>query len=235
MAKIGHQNPLKDAITGMDSGESRTMLEKELRLHRQQLRELSDKCSPLDRARLRLSIAEALLGLNQVVESDDIVRDIFSVFVGCEAWQEAVEACDIMYQCNQDHSIVALGHGVWLAVTYPVKPQLSVDMLHHIVDETPNNSDGGAVAAAMAHYIADLRCQGKERERLMFATAQILAQVAKRHRGISDEEGIHIWMEVLQLNDINELLPRLARVIDIMVGKQWWIDRDALRARLPVN
>lgn len=235
MTKIGHHNPLQDAITGMDAGESRTMLEKELRLHRQHLRELPDKCSPLDRARLKLNIADVLLGLGQMVEADEIAKDIFSVFTESEAWQEAVEACNIMYQSDQDHSIVALGHGVWLAVTYPVKPQLTVDMLHHIVDETPDNSDGGAVAAAMAHYIADLRSKGKERERLIFATAQILAQVAKRHRGISDEEAIHIWMEVLQLNDINELLPRLAKVIDIMVGDRWWIDRDSLRAKLPVN
>jgi hypothetical protein len=235
MVKIGHHTPLKDAITGTDAGESRAMLEKELRLHRQHLRELSDECNPMDRSRLNLSIAEILLGLGQFADGYVVARDVFSVCVEYEAWQEAVEACDIMYQCDQDHSIVALGHGVWLAVTYPIKPQLTIDMLHHIVDETPDNSDGGAVAAAMAHYMADLRCQGKERERLMFATAQILAQVAKRHRGISDEEGIHIWMEVLQLNDINELLPRLARVIDIMAADQWWIDRDVLRARLPVN
>ena len=235
MVKIGHQTPLKDVVTGMDAGESRTMLEKELRLHRQHLRELSDECNPLDRARLRLSIAETLLGLGQVAECYEIARDVFSVFVEYEAWQEAVEACEITYQCDQELSIVALGHGVWLAVTFPTKPQLTIDMLHHIVDETPDNSDGGAVAAAMAHYIADLRCQGKERERLMFATAQILAQVAKRHRGISDEIDIHIWMEVLQLDDFIELLAKLGKMVDIMVGDQWWIDRDALRARLPVN
>ena len=69
----------------------------------------------------------------------------------------------------------------------------------------------------------------------MFVTAQKLAEVAKRHRGIDDEASINLWMEILQLNDPAELLSRLAKIIDIMVEQHWWIDRDALRARLPVN
>jgi len=235
MIEIGRQKPLKDAITGLDAGESRVMLEKELDLHRQHLRALSEECNPLDRARVQLGIADTLLGLERAKEAWDLAREIFDVFAQAEVWQEAVECCEIMYQTERDLSIAALGQGVWLAVTYPVEPRTTVTLLHHIVDETPDDSDGGAVAAAMAHYIADLRGEGKQRENLLFLTAQVLATVAKRHRGIDDEEGIKIWLEVLQLNDPDELLPRLAKIIDVMVGDDWWIDRDDLRARLPVN
>ena len=235
MIEIGRQKPLKDAITGLDAGESRVMLEKELDLHRQHLRALSEECNPLDRTRVQLGIADTLLGLERAKEAWELAREIFDVFAQAEVWQEAVECCEIMYQTERDLSIAALGQGVWLAVTYPVEPRTTVALLHHIVDETPDDSDGGAVAAAMAHYIADLRGEGKHRENLLFLTAQVLATVAKRHRGIDDEEGIKIWLEVLQLNDPDELLPRLAKIIDVMVGDDWWIDRDALRARLPVN
>jgi hypothetical protein len=151
------------------------------------------------------------------------------------AWEQAAEACDVMYLADQPQSLAALGNGVWLAVTYPVSAQLTVTLLHHIVDETPDHSDGGAVAAVAAHYIADLRTTGQEHEDLCFLTAQVIAQVAKRHRGIDDEEGINIWLEMLQLNDPGELLPRLARILDVIVEDRWWIDRDALRASLPVN
>ncbi|MEN8132403.1 MAG: hypothetical protein ABFS45_19935 [Pseudomonadota bacterium] len=235
MSEIGRQHPLKDAIAGLDIGESRVMLEKELKLHRQHLQELPEDCDPLDRAKLRLAIAQTLLGLAKSAEAWEMAREVFDVLVAGERWQEAIEACDIMYQSDQELSIVALGHGVWLAVTYPVSPQLTTSLLNYIVDETPDNSDGAAVAAAVAHYIADLRTEGEERKRLMFFTAQILAQVAKRHRGMEDEEGINVWMEVLQLNDPEVFLPKLAKVIDVIVGDHWWIDRDALRARLPVN
>jgi len=42
-------------------------------------------------------------------------------------------------------------------------------------------------------------------------------------------------MEVLELNDPATLLPRLARILEVIVGEQWWYDRDAIRARLPDN
>lgn len=235
MSEIGRQHPLKDAIVGLDIGESRAMLERQLKLHRQHLQQLPADCDPLERAKLRLAIAQTLLGLDKSEQAWEMAREVFDVLVAGERWQAAIEACDIMYQSDQELSIVALGHGVWLAVTYPVSPQLTTSLLNYIVDETPDNSDGAAVAAAVAHHIADLRAQGEERKRLMFFTAQILAQVAKRHRGMEDEEGINVWMEILQLNDPEVFLPKLAKVIDIIVGDHWWIDRDALRARLPVN
>ncbi|HAJ91407.1 MAG TPA: hypothetical protein DCO71_02080, partial [Gammaproteobacteria bacterium] len=64
---------------------------------------------------------------------------------------------------------------------------------------------------------------------------QILAGVAKRHRGIEEPEMINTWIEILELNDVKELLSRLAAMLDAIVGDNWWIDRDALRASLPVN
>jgi hypothetical protein len=235
MTEIGRHKPLRDAIIGLDAGDSRAQLDKELKLQRQHLRELPANSSPIDRAKVNLDIATLLLALNRTNEAWELGREVFDEFIKEEYWEKAIEACDTMYQADQELSIAALGQGVWLSVTYPVNPELTVNMLHHIVDETPDHSDGGAVAAAMAHYIADIRTKGKQRDNIMFLTAQKLAEVAKRHRGIDDEDGINLWMELLELNDPSELLPRLAKIIDIMVGQHWWIDRDALRARLPVN
>lgn len=235
MNKPGQRGPLRDALTGVDAGESRVSLERQLLEHRQHLRELPRDAEPLVRARLRLEIAQALLGLGRVGEAWQEAREVFDIFAAHAHWQQAVEACDVMYLADQPQSLAALGNGVWLAVTYPVPAQLTVALLHHIVDETPDHSDGGAVAAVAAHYIADLRTTGQEHEDLCLLTAQVIAQVAKRHRGIDDQQGINIWLEMLQLNDPGELLPRLARILDVIVEDRWWIDRDALRAKLPVN
>ena len=96
--------------------------------------------------------------------------------------------------------------------------------------------DGAAVAAMAANYIAELRSEGKDQESLTFFTRQILAGVAKRHRGIEDDpEMIKMWIEILGLNDVNELLARLAEILDTIVGDHWWYDRDALRERLPAQ
>jgi hypothetical protein len=142
----------------------------------------------------------------------------------------------VLFQCDQEHSLAALGNGVWLAVTFPVPAQLTVAMLQHIVDETPDTSDGAAVAAMAAHYIAGLRTEGEERDSLTFFTNQLVASVARRHRGIeNDPDMIKMWIEILGLNDVKELLSRLSLILDAITGDNWWIDREALRARLPVN
>ena len=222
--------------SGIDLAESRPSLQALLKEHEQHLQALPADCDPLERARLRLDIAETLLALQRRKESWDIAREVFDVFTSAEAWQDAIEACDVLFQCEQEQSLAALGNGVWLAVTFPVPAQLTVAMLQHIVDETPDTSDGAAVAAMAAHYIADLRTEGKEHESLTFFTNQLVAGVAKRHRGIeNDPEMIRMWTEILGLNDVKELLSRLALILDTITGGNWWVDRDALRTRLPVN
>ena len=222
--------------SGIDLSESRPSLKALLGEQEARLAALPADCDPLERGRLLLDIAETHLSLKEKTESWTIAREVFDVFLAAEAWQDAIEACDVMFQSEHEQSLVALGNGIWLAVTYPVPAQLTVAMLQHVIDETPDDSDGAAVAAMAAHYIADMRTEGKEHESLTFFTKQLVAGVAKRHRGIEDDpDMIRMWIEILGLNDVNELLARLAAVLDAIVGDNWWYDRDALRERLPVN
>jgi hypothetical protein len=220
--------------SGIDLSDSRPSLKALLKQQQDELAQLPADTDAIHRARLQLDIAETQLGLQQKPDSWDMARGTFDVFVAAGHWQDAIEACDILYQCEQADSLAALGNGVWLSVTYPVPAQLTVAMLQHIVDETPDASDGGAVAAMVAHYIANLRTEGKEHESLTFFTNQLVAGVAKRHRGIeNDPEMIKLWTEILGLNDVPELLARMADMLNVIVGDNWWVDRDALRAQLP--
>ena len=222
--------------SGIDLSESRPSLEALLKEHEQHLAALPADAGPVDRARVQLDIAETLLALQRKEESWKIAREVFDTCAAAGSWQDAIEACDILFQCEQDESLAALGNGVWLSITFPVPAQLTVALLQHIVDETPDDSDGAAVAAMAANYIAELRTEGDEQASLTFFTRQILAGVAKRHRGIEDDpEMIKMWIEILGLNDVQELLSRLAAMLDAIVGDNWWIDRDALREKLPVN
>ena len=222
-------------IQAIDQTESLEEIRAALVKARKQLKSIPDDGDPVARARALLDVAEPQLGLGQAADAWLHAREAFSVFVDYQHWQDAVEAADILYQCNQPDSIAALGQGIWLAVTYPVKAQSTVTLLNHVIDETPDDSDGAAVAAMAAHYIADLRTEGDEKTSLSFLTTQLIAQVAKRHRGIEDQQTLNVWIEMLQLNDIPELLKRLATIVDVMVGDKWWFDREALRASLPVH
>jgi hypothetical protein len=108
-------------------------------------------------------------------------------------------------------------------------------MLNHLIDATPAKADGAAVAAAVAHYIADLRLQGEQRDSVMFLTSAMLGKVAERHSQVNSQESMNLWLNRLQLLEPKIFLPRLGQVLDAIVENQWWYDRDALRARLPIH
>ena len=223
-----------DLVNSLDSAEQQAWFENELIRHRSSLKELPNSASNLERAEIELQIAEALIGLNQLDEAWQSARPLVELFLDENNYECAVRTCRVLYQADREQSIAALGQACWLAVTYPIDPAISIEMLHYIVDETPDQSDGAAVAAMAAHYIADMR-GAEQHENLTFLTKQILAKVAKRHRNIEDDESIKIWIEILELNDTDQLFTRLAKIIDVMVADQWWFDRDELRAQLPVN
>jgi len=222
------QNPL-------DSSTDHTTLVQQLENYQQHLAQLPADASELERARVRLDIAETHLAMEQMENAWNIAREAVNAFIQQEQWQLAAEAYNVLFQTDQPASLSALGQGVWLAVTFPIEPNTSVALLQHIVDETPNDSDGGAVAAIAAHYIADIRCEDDKRESLTFLTQNILGKVAKHHSNINTQAEMDQWLEKLELKDPQTFLPRLGIIIDVMVEDDWWFDRDSLREKLPVH
>lgn len=188
------------------------------------------------RCNLLLDNGYILLDLERNEEAWHSAHEAFKLAVDMEAWEQTVQACDIIYTADHSDAIKALAHAIWLGVTYPIDPELSVAMLQHLVEETPDNSDGAAVAAATANYIVDLRAEGKAREELKFFTSQLLGQVARRHGQVDEQEVFDFWVERLELNDPSRFLPRLSQILDILVEKDdWWFDRDVLRDKLPAE
>lgn len=222
------------SIESTDPAESKEFVEKYLQEKQQVLVELGDNADDLEKANLQLDITEALVGLDRGDEAWVGAREALEVFLEKEDWESAVKCCDVLYQSGQPASLIALGHGVWLAVTFPVDPQLTVNMLSYIVDETPAKADGSAVAAIVAHYIADMRTEGKVHESLVFLTKEMVANVAREHSEVEDQAGLSAWMERLGLHDPDVFLPRLSLVIGAIVPvDQWWYDREELRNKIP--
>ena len=222
-------------ISAALSGEERQELAVKLTDYQAKLKSLPAESSDVERAMVQLDISELQLALDLKEEAWNSSRATFDTFIANEEWQHAVESCNVMYQTEQPASIVALGHGIWLAVTYPISADTSVAMLNHIVDETPADSDGAAVAAMVGYYIADIRSSDKEHDSMTFLAKTILGNVAKRHSNVQTQKEMDAWLFKLELNDPAIFLPRLSLVVNSIVEESWWFDRDELRARLPVN
>ena len=215
---------------------TRAELETRLRQCEQRFQSLPPSTDLLERAKLEMEIAELMLNLQRNGAAWEYARGALTTFIKREQWQAAAEACDILYHSEQPASIVALAHGIWLAVTYPVSIELTIGMLSNIVDETPDHADGAAVAAVVAHYVADMRAvDEKQHTSVTFLSSNLIARVARRHSQVETQEELDAWMDRLELRDPAVFLPRLSKILDIMAEDKWWFDRDELRAKLPVN
>ncbi len=216
--------------------ESVAFLKQELAKKQKQLMQLTLDSEPLERANLQYDISELMLDIAKPGMAEaawGMTKESFKIYMEYKQWEDAVRCCDLLYRTEQPSSIVALGNGLWLSVTYPIDPELTILMLNNLIDDTPAKADGAAVAAVVAHYIADLRLEGEKRDSIMFLTMNMIAKVAERHSNVKSQEQMNFWMSKLELNDPDIYLPRLAQVIDAIVGDAWWYDRDELRAALP--
>ncbi|MEA3277927.1 MAG: hypothetical protein U9Q81_22110 [Pseudomonadota bacterium] len=228
------------ADTAADSVISRSAEQAALESHLQALQERYADLErvgawPKEFADVKLQMARTLVSLERGDEAWPLGREALDVFIATEDFESAADSCDVLFQSEQPESLSALGQGIWLAVTYPIDPELSVELLTHVVDETPNDADGAAVAATTALFLADVRASGKQRENLMFFSTQILGNVARGHSGVDSQEGFDLWMERLELREPEKFLVRLRNVVDVLVQDDWWFDREALQAGLPVN
>ncbi len=214
---------------GLSDGE-RVVLEKYLEEKQRDLSGLTN-ATPLARARMQLDIAEILNNLERKPEAWTLAKQAFDTALSNDAWQDAVEACNVLYQSEQADSIAVLAMGVWLAISFPVDPELTLAMLLHIVDETPNNSDGAALAAVTARYVIDMRADDDTHESQGFLANNLIAMVAKRHSNVRDQAALNKWLDRLQLRDPQVFLPRLGQVVDVIVDGKWWFDRDELRKK----
>ena len=211
-------------------------LEGELVELRQQLEQLPESASAMQRAALKLEIGRALQILERGDEAWPVTYTALGILLSEQQWEAAADACNVLYESDQPDSLIALGHGIWLGVTFPIDPEISVNLLSHVIDDTPDDSDGAAVAAATACFIADVRAtEGPEKERLTFFSQQLLGRVARRHGDVESQEQFEYWVNKLELNALDKFLVRLRNVVDVLGQDQWWFDRDALQDQIPAN
>lgn len=233
MKHINTNEGMLDADSGEDLVTATELLEQRMEHTRQQLEKLPADADPAEKIGLQLQISGSLIDLARGELAFPLAREIFDEAISMGDIEDAVLACDHMYKSEQEYSLAALGQGIWLAVTFPIDPELTVALLQHVVEETPDDSDGGAIAATVAHYLADVRCEGKQRDELMLFTNSLLGTVARRHSDVDSQEQFDYWFDKLELDDPEKFLPRLRNVVDVMVQDEWWVDREKIWDSLP--
>ena len=52
---------------------------------------------------------------------------------------------------------------------------------------------------------------------------------------LEKQDEFEAWVSRLELDQPEKFLVRLRNVVDVLVQDDWWIDREAVHAELPVN
>jgi len=204
----------------------------ELVSYRQQLADLPADATALQRGAIQLEIGDRQARLGEGAEAWRTARPLVDLYLGEQDWPHLVEALEILFRADQSGSLVALGHGIWIAVTFPIDPVVTVVMMQHLVDASPTDSNTAAVAATVAHYIAAIRGEGGDGDDLTDFTEQLLLLVAG-NQGITGQEPFAGWMHHNGLQEPAEFIPRLGEAVDNLVVGDWWFDRDDLRRLIP--
>lgn len=186
-----------------------------------------------ERMGLNHQLAAVLVDLGHPQQAWKTAHATLNYYLQQQNWEQAVLVCDTLFRSGHDDALIALGQGLWLSITFPIDPSLTISMLQHVIDETPEDSDGAAVAAAVAAYVADLRGNGNQNDDCTLAVGQMLNDVARRHGNVTNQDEFKRWFERLELNDPSKFLVRMRNIIDVLVQDQWWYDRVTLQNLIP--
>ena len=195
-----------------------------------------DSEDDLGKHHLGHQLAILFTDLEQPIEAWKAGFPAFEWYIRQHNWEQAVEVCDTLFRSGHENALIALGHGLWLGITFPVDPGLTLAQLQHVIDDTPEDSDGAAVAAAVAAYVVDLRCaenQTSASNDTTLVVGQMLNDVARRHSNVNTQDQFNAWFEKLELNNPAKFLVRMRNIIDVLVQDQWWIDRAELQGLIP--
>lgn len=222
-----------DADSAEDAVTSTALLESRLEALRDRIRELSPE-EATRKAELQIDIATILVDLDRGKEAWELARAALDPLLEEKNWEQSALACLAMFHSDQADALPALGQAIWLSVTFPMDPELTVAILQNVIDETPDDSDGAAIAAVTAHFIVDMRADGKQKDDLLFFTNNLIGTVARRHSDVSSQEKFDAWFARMELDDPDKFLIRLRNIVDVMVQDEWWFNRENLQQELPV-
>lgn len=230
MGKYLNKEQIFDAEDGEDLYANEEQLVSRLKFFDKQLTKQTPETPVEEQINTLLEIARIQVERYKGAEAWEKAMLAFDLAKENELWELATEACDALFLSEGPDALKALGHALWLSVTFPIDPEITVAMLQHLVEESPKGADTKAYAAAVAHYIVSIRCG--THDDLTFFASQMIASVADEHSHVSDQLTFDLWRKTLQLDKPEVFLSKLSSAVDQLVGEDWWVDRDAIKAKL---
>ncbi|MEO5362527.1 MAG: hypothetical protein H7838_02715 [Magnetococcus sp. DMHC-8] len=145
-------------------------------------------------------------------------------------WQEALALLTAMSKKQRSHEMYkALAQRVWVALKSDAPVPEVVLALYHLLNTLGPRHEIAGPIAALAHLMAKHRTPDHPDQALAQAQSQQMFALVLDAVGIVGDDAFGKWVTHNHLDDPNHYIPIVLHGLEIMVGDDWWFDRDALQ------
>ncbi len=151
-------------------------------------------------------------------------------------WEEVLKILKRLSTKHRNKEIYkALAQRVWVGIKYQAPAIEVVQSLFHLLNTFGAKHELASNICALAHLMAKHRTPDHEDRDLAIGQSQQMFAIVCDAWKIIGEEAFQIWVKANHLDQPDHYLPPLMKGLEIMVGDEWWIDRDKLQAELEQN
>ncbi len=145
-------------------------------------------------------------------------------------WPEILKILTRMSTKHKNKEIYkALAQRVWVALKSDAPAVDVVLALFHLLNTlTPRHEIAGSIAT-LAHLMAKHRTPDHPDRDLALGQAQQMMALVCDQAKVVGQEAFKIWVTNNRLDDPDHYIPIVMAGLEMMVGDDWWIDKEALQ------
>ncbi|MBF0583137.1 MAG: hypothetical protein HQL80_02745 [Magnetococcales bacterium] len=145
-------------------------------------------------------------------------------------WKEALELLTALSKKQKSHEIYkALAMRVWIALKTDAAVTDVVLALFHLLNTLGPQHEVAGPIAALAHLMAKHRTPDHPDRALAQGQSQQMFSLVMDSVGIVGDDAFKKWVAQNRLDDPEYYVPIVLNCLEVMVGDEWWIDREALQ------
>lgn len=145
-------------------------------------------------------------------------------------WDEVLKLLTKLSTKHRTHEMYkALAQRVWVALKSDAVSSDVVLSLFHLLNTLGPRHDVAGPVVALAHLMAKHRTPDHHESALAKAQAQQMFGLVLDDAGVKGDRAFGIWVAHHKLDDPNHYVPIVMNCLEIMVGDDWWIDRELLQ------
>ncbi|NGZ06702.1 MAG: hypothetical protein G8237_10130 [Magnetococcales bacterium] len=126
----------------------------------------------------------------------------------------------------------ALAQRIWVGLKTEAPAIEVVQALFHLLNTLGPRHELAPAICALAHLLAKHRTPDHEDRDLAIGQSQQMFSLVCDTLKVIGEEAFQIWVKAMHLDDPDHYIPTILKGLEMMVGDEWWIDRDQLQRSL---